>query len=136
MISSTCNALRGTRAYELVANSVIGGAPVNGTFKRGFEIGGGNGIAFSWGGPGASNYKIGSNAVSGDLELAGTGDVSNQALIKVNWNLSSGRVYKINGVQVVGSRLGAIASPTADVASLKTAVDAIRSALSTHGLTG
>jgi hypothetical protein len=41
-----------------------------------------------------------------------------------------------NGVvQVIGSRQSAIASPTADVASLKTAVDAIRTALINHGLT-
>ena len=40
----------------------------------------------------------------------------------------------VNGQQVVAERQGAIASPSADVAALKTAVDALRAALAAHGL--
>lgn len=40
----------------------------------------------------------------------------------------------VDGKQVVSERQGAIASPTADVAALKTAVDALRAALAAHGL--
>lgn len=44
-------------------------------------------------------------------------------------------IFVINGTQVVTERQAAVASPAADVAALKVAVDAIRNRLATHGLT-
>lgn len=43
--------------------------------------------------------------------------------------------FYTNGTKVVGAQQAAIATPAADVNSLKTAVDAIRAALTAHGLT-
>jgi hypothetical protein len=50
-------------------------------------------------------------------------------------NITRGNAIRVNNVKVIGTRQPAIASPTADLTSLKTAVDALRAMAIAHGLT-
>ncbi len=63
------------------------------------------------------------------------GSILHPGTLRANGGGPSGSgSIEVDGSQVVGPQLAAVASPSADVASLKTAVDAIINRLATHGL--
>jgi hypothetical protein len=136
LIGCYLNQLSGTATNTLAMSTIIGGTPVEGTFQRGIQIGGGNGVTLSWGG-GAGAYKLNGNSSTGDLDLTQPGTGSGIMKSAVHFNLD-GKELRVSGNKIIGARLSALPANATDLASAIALVNAMKAGLSgggaNHGL--